>query len=682
MNSLDVTPAPANGKWKRRLAITLSSVSVIAVCVAIRTIGGRQPVHAENPAAASSRAPTAQNPNATSSQQEIVATINREDIHRNELAQACLTQYGKEVLDTLINKSLILGRCEQQGIKITKQDIDEEIKRLAKQFSVPVDQWLQSLKQERGIKPEQYQSDIILPMLALRRLAATKIQPTEREIDEAFESRFGEAVDARLIVLDKLEAANKVLAQAKAKPEEFGVLARTNSKDFASASMDGRIQPIRRFVGDTALEQAAFQLKNGEISPVVEVKGQFVILKCEGRIPPAEGVSKDKVRDRLVDFVRERKMRTASEGIFKELHESSKIVNAFDDPEKRKQLPGIAASVNGKTITMRDLAEACIDRHGEEVLDVMINRKLLEQELKRRNIAVTKKALDDEIARAAIAAGQVKAGGQPNVEGWLKMITDQGVDLDRYRDEAVWPSTALKLLAGDAKVTDDDIKRGFQANYGPKAEVRVIVLDNQRRAQEVWQKTRTNSSVEFFGKLAEEYSIEPASRANQGRVPPIRQFGGQPELQDEVFNHMKPGQISGIIQMADKFVIVYLENFTKPIDISMAEAKSFIYEDVHEKKVRMQMTNEFDRIKDEARIDNYLTGASQSPKPKQVVSGAREQPGANSAASAQRQNGAVPAAYETTGLLERQSTTNPSARAGSAKNQPAPSANATQPGSR
>jgi len=149
-----------------------------------------------------------------------------------------------------------------------------------------------------------------------------------------------------------------------------------------------------------------------------------------------------------------------------------------------------------------------------------------------------------------------------------------------------------------------------------------------------------------------------------------------------VFNHMKPGQISGIIQMADKFVIVYLEHFTKPIDISMAEAKSFIYEDVHEKKVRLQMVNEFDRIKDEARIDNYLTGASQSPKPKQVVAGAREQPGANPAASAQRQNGTVPAAYETTGLLERQSTTNPSARAGSAKNQPAPSANATQPGGR
>jgi hypothetical protein len=254
--------------------------------------------------------------------------------------------------------------------------------------------------------------------------------------------------------------------------------------------------------------------------------------------------------------------------------------------------------------------------------------------------------------------------------------------LDRYREEAVWPSTALKLLAGDVKVTDDDIKRGFEANYGPKAEVRVIVFDNQRRAQEVWQKTRTNPSIEFFGKLAEEYSIEPASRANQGRVPPIRQYGGQPELQDEVFKHMKPGQISGVIQMADKYVIVYLENFTKPIDISMAEAKSFIYEDVHEKKLRLQMANEFDRIKDDSRIDNYLTGASQSPKPKQVVSGAREQPGTNPAGNVQKSSGAVPAGFETTGLLDRQGTTSPSARTGSARTPQSAPTNSAQPASR
>jgi parvulin-like peptidyl-prolyl isomerase len=671
MNGMDATPAPAAGKWKRRFVIAVSSTAVIAVCVAIRAIGGRQGVRAETPPA---RQTAQQAADATSSQQPVVATVNKEDIHRQELAEACLSQYGKDVLETLVNKSLIIGRCDQLGIKITKQDVDEEIKRMAAQFSFPVDQWLQSLKEQRGIKPDQYRSDIIVPILALRKIAAGQIQPTEQEIDEAFEARFGEAVDARLIVLDKRDIADQVLAKAKAKPDDFGVLARNNSIDAGTASMDGRIQPIRRYVGDPELEKAAFQLKPGEISPVIAVKGQFAIVKCEGRVPAAEGVTKDKkMHDRLAELVREGKTRKVAEAVYKELHDKSQIVIAFGNPEKRQQMPGIAASVNGKNLTIRELAEACIDRHGEEVLEAMIQRKLLEQELKRRKIAVAQKDLDDEVARAAVAAGQVKNGGKPDVEGWLKMVADQGIPLDRYMQDAVWPSAALKLVAGDVKVTDEDIKRGFQSNYGPKAEVRVIVLDSQRRAQEVWQKARNNPTMEFFGKLAEEYSIEPASRANQGRVPPIRQFGGQPELQDEVFKNLKPGQISGIIQLGDKFVIVYLENFTKPIDISLAEARNFIYEDVHEKKLRLQMANAFDRIKDDAWIDNYLTGVSQTPKQRPVVAGARQAPGTPPPDKDANSNLAVPAAYQTTGLLDRQGTTDASTRAGSARTQQAPS---------
>ena len=107
-----------------------------------------------------------QNGNATSSQQDTVAVVNGEEIKRQELAQECLTRFGNDVLEAVINKNLILTYCEKRGIKISNQDVDEEIARMAKQFSIPVDQWMQMLKQRRGIKPEQYADDIIRPTLA------------------------------------------------------------------------------------------------------------------------------------------------------------------------------------------------------------------------------------------------------------------------------------------------------------------------------------------------------------------------------------------------------------------------------------------------------------------------------------------------------------------------------------
>jgi len=688
---MDASPEPLGwGKWKRRLMMAASALTVVAICVAIRAIGGREKATAETPAVPGSvrfadsgsdtasnsnssgpRSKTpqpsanpapAQNSNATSSQQQTVAVVNGEEIHRQELAQECLSQYGKEVLEAVMNKYLIITYCDRQGIKISKQDVDEEIGRMAKQFSIPVDQWLQMLKQERGIKPEQYTEDIIMPTLALRRLAAERIQPTPQELDDAYESEFGAAVKARLIVLDKPDKAREVLAKARANPGDFEALARKYSIDGNSASLGGLIQPIRRYIGDPNVEQVAFSMKDGEISPVIEVHKQFVILKCEGRTQPA-GLKKEEVRGRLEEFVRDRKLRTVAADVFKKLQDDSQVVNVYNDPKKRAEMPGVAATINGKTISIRDLAEACIDRHGEQVLDVMIHRKLLGQELKRRHLTVTQQELDSEIARAAFTAGKLKSNGKPDVDAWLKTITAQGMTMDKYMHDAVWPSTALKLVAGDVQVTDEDIDRGYKSNYGSKAEVRAIVLDSQRRAQEVWQKARDNPSIDFFGKLAEQYSIEPASRANEGRVPPLRQFSGQPELEKEAFR-LKPGEISGIVQISDKFVILYLEGYTKPVQVSRDEVKNLIYEDVHEKKMRLKMTSEFDRLKDEARIDNYLAGTSQSPQRNTAKAGARpnglSENGPTPAGRTTSDDATVPAAYETTGLLPRNAPANSS----------------------
>jgi parvulin-like peptidyl-prolyl isomerase len=683
------------GQWKRRLLMAGSSLAVVAVCVAIRAIGGRPTANAQSgggrngaPAQSSKSGgtlPTVGNPapnqdgNATSSQQSIVATVNSEEIHRQELAQECLSGFGKDVLETLLNKYLIVTYCDKKGIKVTKLEVDEEINRLAKKFSIPREQWLQMLKDERGIKSEQYANDIIWPMLALRKIAADRIQPTPQEIDEAFETQFGSAVRARIIVLENPDKATEVYAKAKTNPDDFGMLARKFSTDTNSASLNGLIQPIRRHTGDENIERAAFSLKEGEISQIIEVgdrakpgeakllgaaqRGftQYVILKCEGRTEAA-GIKREEVRGKLEEFVREKKLRVEAGEVFKKLQADSQIVNVYNDPQKRAQMPGVAATINGKTVTLRELAEACIDRHGEEMLDAMINRKLLEQELKRRNLTVQQKDLDAELGRAAIASGRLKPDGKPNVEGYVKLLDEQGIPLDKYIHEAVWPSAALKVLVGDVKVSDQDIEQGYQANYGAKAEVRAIVLGNARLAQEVWQKARANPTVDFFGKLAEQYSTEPYSKSNQGRVPALHQYGGQPELQEEVFKRMKPGEISSIVQVGEQYIILYLEDFTKAQQIGKDEVRSLIYEDVHEKKCRVAMSREFDKIKDNARIDNYLANKSQSPQRISAASGARKMPG-NDLPEANPRDVAIPAGYESTGLLPKSQPASPPGRA-------------------
>src|SRR4029077_20862114 len=139
----------------------------------------------------------------------------------------------------------------------------------------------------------------------------------------------------------------------------------------------------------------------------------------------------------------------------------------------------------------------------------------------------------------------VDKDGKPDIAKWVQSATqEQGATKDEYIRDSVWQSAALKKLTGSTiEVTPDDINKGFQANYSERVRCRAIVLPSMRRAQDVWAKARQNTSMDYFADLAAENSIEPSSKSLRGEVPPIRKFGGQPQLEDVAFG-LKPGELS------------------------------------------------------------------------------------------------------------------------------------------
>src|SRR4051812_39041290 len=146
-------------------------------------------------------------------------------------------------------------------------------------------------------------------------------------------------------------------------------------------------------------------------------------------------------------------------------------------------MPGVAAIVNGRQLTLAQLADECITRHGSEVLDGEVNRKILQQELNRKQMAVDKTDIDSEVSRGADAYGFVTKDGKPDMERWLQSVTQQpGATVDLYIRDAVWPSVALKKLVGTrVEVSDDDLRRGYESNYGERVEVQAIVCGDQRQ---------------------------------------------------------------------------------------------------------------------------------------------------------------------------------------------------------
>ncbi len=554
---------------------------------------------------------------AKAAESSVVAVVNADPISRDALATATLERYGVDVLDNLVNRHLILQECKRREIVVTSEDVRAEIVRVAKKFALSVESYLQLLKEERDITPDQYSNEIIWPMLALRALVSDQVEVTQDEFNRAFVSQYGEAVKCRMIMIGDQEKAKQIHAKAKADPKSFVRLAKENSEDETSASVGGLIPPIRRYMGDSRLEEAAFSLADNEVSSIIQIGDQWVFMQSVRRMPATQPSPQaiPFVKEQINDQIRDEKMKGAASELFAKLQMDAHVVKVLHDPAAEKQYPGVAAIINGQQVTIASVAAECVKRHGEAVLDGEINRKLLSQSLKQAGKTVTQQDIDEEIGRAAVSYGYVRDNGAADVEAWMEVVLSQGeTTRELYIEDSVWPSIALKKLVEDkVKLTPQDIEHGFASAFGPRAEVLAVVLSDQRTAQKVWELARDNPTDEFFGQLASQYSIEPTSASNFGKVPPIRQYGGQASIEREAFA-MKPGELSGIIATGDKYIIMRSQGFTKPIVDDIEAVRSELERDLLDKKINIAMGLKFDELKNAADIDNFFAASKDTPR--------------------------------------------------------------------
>lgn len=265
---------------------------------------------------------------------ELAAKVTRNgrsiQIPLDVVAKECLLRIGNDVLDSMLNRAVIQLACEERGIKVTQPEVEQEIFRIAAQFKIPVENWLAMLQQERNISPEQYSQDIIWPMLALKKLAGTEVHVSEADLHKAFTRHYGPRVKCRMIMFDNLRRANEIWQQAKLKPDDFDRLARDHSVDPNSRSLGGSIPPISRYSGNEEIEKAAFKLREGEISHIINIGfSRHVILKCEGFTKQLV-TDIEQVRPELHADLTEQKVQEAIANLFTELKKTTRIDNFWN----------------------------------------------------------------------------------------------------------------------------------------------------------------------------------------------------------------------------------------------------------------------------------------------------------------------------------------------------------------
>lgn len=267
-----------------------------------------------------------------------------------------------------------------------------------------------------------------------------------------------------------------------------------------------------------------------------------------------------------------------------------------------------ATRVNNEVITREELARECMEQFGAQVLDSLINRKIIQQACAERGVQVTDAEVAAEVTRIS------KHAGLPR-DQWYKFIqSERGLSALQYHRDVVWPLLALKKIAGrDVEITREMLKEAYIDNYGPRVKARMIVFDNFGRAKQFAEELHADPTK--FEDYAREYSTEPNSKVLGGRIPPIRRYSGaHEEIRNAAFRMKEIGEVSPLLQVApSQYAILQYDGRTEPYEHDPKDVQSILHADLVEREVQLLVAETFSELKKTARVDNYLTGETTNP---------------------------------------------------------------------
>ena len=246
----------------------------------------------------------------------------------------------REALDLLVNQELLWQAAKKQKIVVSDAEVDEYFNTLRGQFPTP-EAFVEKLRSETYTEAtyRQYLRESLSAQKYANTTVAGKIKVSDADVSRFYHEnldrlRRPEEIRARHILrkldpgagADAKDAARKeleeLLAEARA-GADFAGLAAKHSQD-TTASAGGDLGFFGRGAMVAAFEEAAFRLKVGETSPVVETEYGLHLIRVEAR-RGGDVPSEEQVREPLRKLVHQKSTQTALKELIEKLRQQAKI---------------------------------------------------------------------------------------------------------------------------------------------------------------------------------------------------------------------------------------------------------------------------------------------------------------------------------------------------------------------
>jgi parvulin-like peptidyl-prolyl isomerase len=617
-------PAVVRWSWRKIALASACLAGLLGAGYGVRlALLPRATAQADQPAAAAPVTQPAEvaTPGSDYSRRVVAYLNDTEPVTREELGEYLIARHGPEKLGTLVNKGIIEQACRKSGIEVTAAEVESALAEELRTLNMDVATFTKSFLTRYKQNLYEWKEDVVRPRLLLTKLCRDRVRVTDEDLQKAFEARYGEKIECRIILYGNGEEARKkaVAEYPKVRDSEEAFDHAARHQEVAEyAAAGGKIKPFGRFeMGDPQLDQLAFRLQPGEVSEVMQTRQGWAILKCLRHIPADTSRSLDAVRDALAKEVNDNKVAQEMQTLVPELRKrarprllltrpSSGSLPTMPEDAGPPRPNQVVAWYNGDVaVTRENLGEYLIACFGAERLEYMINERIISKECAARGVAVS-----TEEVNAALKSDldKLKVDEKTFVGQFLSNFR---TNLYTYCEDVVRQRLLMTKLSQDrVRVTDEDLHKAFDAYYGERLKCRIILWPPDQTKFALAEYPRIRDSEAAFAEKAK----QQASAALAAHGGEIDEFGrhtlGDEALEEAAFK-LQPGEISTLIGTPQGNVVIKCDKRIPPSSSVNLEAKrAELEKEVRERKVQLEMQMVFRELKEKAHPNLLLKDAS------------------------------------------------------------------------
>lgn len=221
-------------------------------------------------------------------EEEVVATIDGENIYQDELVAELKRLYGTETLNEMINRKVITGAAEKYGIEANQKEIDRQYNDFMKDYGTEED-FLAYLQEQLGWTKTEF-LEYIEYYILWEEIATKDVTISDEEILAHYNANKSSYQDLEKfhieqIIVETKEEADQVLRELN-NGSDFNTLAKERSIDVFSLGNGGDLGIVTEedYSVDPEIINKAKEMNIGEIASVELSNGGYGVIRLLDRI--------------------------------------------------------------------------------------------------------------------------------------------------------------------------------------------------------------------------------------------------------------------------------------------------------------------------------------------------------------------------------------------------------------